>query len=73
MYARISARASESNSREFPLLQRTLQVLASKKPKTGATLYVIKDASDAAATRLCKAVKGEGMPTHKNPSGFLEF
>jgi len=43
------------------------EVLASKKARSNSTLYVVKDPKDAAETRLCKAVKGEGMPTHKNP------
>merc|ERR1712216_205634 len=41
--------------------------LAAKKPKAGSTLYVVEDPNKAAKSRLIKAVKGEGMPTHKNP------
>jgi len=43
------------------------EALAAKKPKSGATMYVIKDPNETNNDRLCKAVKGEGMPTHKNP------
>lgn len=43
------------------------EVVAGKKAKAGSTLYVIKDPNEASSTRMCKAVKGEGMPTHKNP------
>jgi DnaJ family protein A protein 2 len=43
------------------------EALAAKKSKPGSTLYVVADPAKAAASRLVKAVKGEGMPTHKNP------
>jgi DnaJ family protein A protein 2 len=43
------------------------EALAAKKPKAGSTLYVVEDPNKAAKSRLIKAVKGEGMPTHKNP------
>jgi DnaJ family protein A protein 2 len=46
------------------------EALAAKKPKKGATLYVVKDPNESASHRMCKAVKGEGMPTHKNPFVF---
>jgi len=43
------------------------EILAAKKAKSGAQLWVQKDPMDAAGTRMCQALKGEGMPTHKNP------
>jgi len=43
------------------------EVLAAKKSRPGATLYVLKDPNADAHLRYCKAVKGEGMPMHKNP------
>merc|ERR1711869_103599 len=46
---------------------RRAEALAAKKPKAGSTLYVVDDPNKAAKSRLIKAVKGEGMPTHKNP------
>merc|ERR1711904_746924 len=49
------------------------EVLAAKKPSKSSTLYVVSDPNANASTRLMKAVKGEGMPTYKNPfvSGIL--
>jgi len=41
------------------------EVLAGKKKRTGSTLYVPKDPN--VTDRICKAVKGEGMPTERNP------
>jgi hypothetical protein len=46
------------------------EALAAKKPKAGSVLYVQKDPNVVDNSRLCKAVKGEGMPTHKNPFQF---
>lgn len=46
------------------------EALASKKPKNGSMMYVIRDPNETQSLRLCKAVKGEGMPTHKNPFVF---
>jgi len=43
------------------------EVMAAKKTKKGATMYVLKDPNAHDATRLMKAVKNEGMPTYKNP------
>merc|ERR1712078_841868 len=43
------------------------EALAAKKSKPGSTLYVVADPNKAAQSRLVKAVKGEGMPTPKNP------
>jgi len=46
------------------------EAIAAKKPKPGATMYVVKDPNEVNTNRMCKAVKGEGMPTHKNPFVF---
>merc|ERR1712025_610947 len=43
------------------------EVLAAKKTKKGCTMYVLSDPDAASALRVMKAVKGEGMPTYKNP------
>jgi DnaJ-class molecular chaperone len=43
------------------------ECLAAKKARKGATMYLLKDPNAADPTRLMKAVKGEGMPTYKNP------
>jgi len=43
------------------------EVVGAKKPMSGAQLWVQKDPNASAGTRMCKALKGEGMPTHKNP------
>merc|ERR1719161_2940772 len=43
------------------------EVLAAKKPSKNSTLYVVSDPNANASSRLMKAVKGEGMPTYKNP------
>merc|ERR1712113_1277336 len=43
------------------------EALAAKKPKRGATMYIVSDPDAKKAFRMCKAVKGEGMPTYKNP------
>merc|ERR1719399_1285609 len=51
---------------KFMQLPRS-EILSAKKAKSGATLYVLKDPNESAPERMCKAVKGEGMPTHKNP------
>lgn len=55
-----------SNKAVFKACTRE-EVMAGKKTKKGATLYVLKDPNADDATRLMKAVKGEGMPTFKNP------
>merc|ERR1712039_238811 len=41
--------------------------LAAKKTKRGSTMYVVSDPDAKKAFRMLKAVKGEGMPTYKNP------
>lgn len=43
------------------------EVLAARQPQKGATLYVVKDPDAGSAMRMMKAVKGEGMPTLRNP------
>jgi DnaJ family protein A protein 2 len=43
------------------------EALAAKKTKKGSSMYVLADPNAAGSTRLMKAVKGEGMPTFKNP------
>jgi len=43
------------------------EILAAKKPRKGATMYVISDPNANKHLRLMKAVKDEGMPTYKNP------
>merc|ERR1719343_1588794 len=43
------------------------EALAAKKPKKGSTMYVVSDPDKNQAFRIMKAVKGEGMPTYKNP------
>merc|ERR1712072_1513374 len=40
---------------------------AAKKPCKNCSLYVVSDANANRSQRLMKAVKGEGMPTVKNP------
>merc|ERR1719412_1883129 len=43
------------------------EALAAKKPKRGSTMYIVSDPDAKKAFRMTKAVKGEGMPTYKNP------
>lgn len=43
------------------------EALEAKKARKGCTMYVVKDPNEGGSTRLIKAVKGEGMPTYKNP------
>merc|ERR1719401_2055131 len=43
------------------------EALAAKKPKKGSTMYIVSDPDKTQAFRMMKAVKGEGMPTYKNP------
>merc|ERR1719288_123299 len=43
------------------------EALAAKKPKKGSTMYVVSDPDANKSFRMMKAVKGEGMPTYKNP------
>jgi len=43
------------------------EVLAAKRPKRGSTMYVVSDPDAKKHLRMMKAVKGEGMPTYKNP------
>jgi hypothetical protein len=43
------------------------EALAGKKKSNKCDMYVLKDPNAKDSTRLIKAVKGEGMPTLKNP------
>merc|ERR1719323_1232750 len=43
------------------------EALAAKTTKKGSTMYIVSDPASKKAFRLMKAVKGEGMPTLKNP------
>jgi len=43
------------------------EILAAKKPRKNATMYVLADPNAKNHLRLVKAVKGEGLPTYKNP------
>merc|ERR1719162_700083 len=43
------------------------EALAAKKTKRGSTMYIISDPDAKKNDRMVKAVKGEGMPTYKNP------
>merc|ERR1719163_1229535 len=41
--------------------------MAGAKKSPGAVMYVVDDPTRKAGLRMMKAVKGEGMPTYKNP------
>merc|ERR550532_1537864 len=43
------------------------EILAAKKPRRGCTMYLLQDQNALNPMRIMKAVKGEGMPTYKNP------
>jgi len=43
------------------------EALAAKKTKKGSTMYIVSDPDAKKEFRLMKAVRGEGMPTLKNP------
>jgi len=43
------------------------EALQKKKAKKGHTMYVLTDPNAENTLRVMKAVKGEGMPTYKNP------
>jgi DnaJ-class molecular chaperone len=43
------------------------EALAAKKTRKGHTMYVVSDPDAKKSFRMTKAVKGEGMPTFKNP------
>lgn len=43
------------------------QALSAKRAKKGSTMYIVSDPSAQKEFRMMKAVKGEGMPTYKNP------
>merc|ERR1719412_2677287 len=43
------------------------EVHAAKKTRKGSSMYVVSDPDANTSFRMMKAVKGEGMPTYKNP------
>merc|ERR1712060_663190 len=43
------------------------KALSAKKKKKGCTMYILADPDAKKGDRIMKAVKGEGMPTYKNP------
>jgi len=43
------------------------EALSAKKTKKGCTMYILADPDAKKGDRIMKAVKGEGMPTYKNP------
>jgi len=43
------------------------EILGAKQPRHGCTTYVVADPGAQSHFRVMKAVKGEGMPTFKNP------
>jgi len=43
------------------------EALAAKEHKKGSTMYILSDPNEQKSFRMMKAVKGEGMPTYKNP------
>merc|ERR1712050_18687 len=43
------------------------EALAAKRTMRGCTMYVVSDPDAKKAFRMVKAVKGEGMPTYRNP------
>merc|ERR1712093_11888 len=46
------------------------ECLASKKPKQGATLYILTDPEESAAGRMMKCVPGEGLPTFRDQTEY---
>lgn len=44
------------------------EALAARKPRKGSLLFVMADATARSRARRLKAVKGEGMPSLRNPS-----
>merc|ERR1712130_944599 len=43
------------------------EILGAKKARKGTTMYILSDPDANSSLRMMKAVKGEGMPTYKNP------
>merc|ERR1712176_1146568 len=43
------------------------EALGAKKTRKGCTMYILADPDAKKSDRIMKAVKGEGMPTYKNP------
>jgi DnaJ-class molecular chaperone len=62
----VSCFVVDSSSATFKTGSRE-EIMAAKKTKKGSTMYVLKDPNEANPLRVMKAVKGEGMPTYKNP------
>jgi len=56
----------DSNRAYFKQCTRE-EALGAKETKHGSTMYVVSDPNAKSPFRMCKAVKGEGMPTYKNP------
>jgi len=46
------------------------ECLAAKKPKQGATLYILKDPNESVANRMMKCVAGEGLPTFRDQTEY---
>lgn len=46
------------------------ECLAAKKPKQGATLYILKDPNESVSNRMMKCVVGEGLPTFRDQTEF---
>jgi len=62
----VGAFVVDSNHAYFKSATRE-EVLAAKKPRKGSTMYVVSDPNASSHLKMMKAVKGEGMPTYKNP------
>merc|ERR1719327_2481408 len=43
------------------------EALSAKKTRKGHTMYIVSDPDAKKSDRMLKAIKGEGMPTFKNP------
>merc|ERR1712003_219230 len=62
----VGAFVVDSNGASFKQCSRE-EALKAKKTSKGKTMYVIADPDANKDMRMVKAVKGEGMPTLKNP------
>merc|ERR1712190_70240 len=62
----VGAFVIDSNRAYFKQCSRE-EALAAKTTKNGSTMYVISDPDAKKSLRMIKAVRGEGMPTYKNP------
>jgi len=56
----------DSRGADFKQCSRE-EAIAAKKTKSGTTMYILADPDANKGCRFMKAVKGEGMPTYKNP------